>query len=397
MTRERENWGLYFHIPFCETRCGYCDFFSTAGYTREQIRHYFAYLTREFEVFSGTIDRSHSRVHSIYFGGGTPSCAPAGCIARLIEKIDAAWSLPDGVEISVEVNPRSAVLRTLKTYKAAGVNRLSIGVQSLQHDELKTLERLHGVPEAVQTIESARAAGFRNVGVDILFGIPGQTSASWITTLGEIAALKPEHISVYLLTLEQGTPLEKAVRAGRMTMPPEHTTALLYEQAHACLTASGYSHYEVSNYAREGFFSRHNTHYWRREPYRGFGLSAHSYYRAVRSWNTTDFDSYYRMIDGGILPVHGSEHLTQVQQMNESIMLGLRTDAGITMSGFKEKFGGQAALYLRKKCDTLINDPAARRYFADTRDAIRLNAAGFFVSDAIISRLFFDDERPPED
>lgn len=390
---KKEDWGIYFHIPFCERRCNYCDFFSTAGCGFEKIEQYFSYLSREFELFSRGIDKRAVHVHSIYFGGGTPSYAPASEITSLLLKILTEFDITESIEITVEVNPHSALKETLSSYREAGVNRLSIGVQSLNPDELTILERIHSADAGFSTVETARKTGFSNISIDFIYGISGQTMQSWKKTLEGAAAMQPEHVSAYMLMLEKGTKMTGLVQSGVLPAPDEDIVAEMYEHAHSYLEKSGYEHYEVSNFAKPGYASQHNVHYWKRKPYKGFGMSAHSYHNNTRSWNTTDFASYFSAIDNGTLPTEGSERLSLVQQINEEIMLRLRMRDGLSFREFALQFGRHAADILKQKINELLQDKNAERYFhpAKRDERVRLTSQGFLVSDKIISQLLLDE------
>ncbi|KPK88615.1 hypothetical protein AMJ80_10860, partial [bacterium SM23_31] len=269
---QKEDWGLYFHIPFCEHRCSYCDFFSTADCGFEKIERYFSRLSREFDLFARSVDKRTVHVQSVYFGGGTPSYAPASEITSLLSKILAEFDITEDIEITVEVNPHSALQETLSAYMEARVNRLSIGVQSLNPNELTILERIHSVNDCLTTVDVARKTGFHNISLDFIYGIPGQTMQSWKKTLEDAAAVHAEHISAYMLMLEKGTKMTGLLQSGALQLPDEDAVAEMYEFAHLFLGKSGYEHYEVSNFAKPGYASQHNIHYWKRKPYKGFGM-----------------------------------------------------------------------------------------------------------------------------
>jgi len=386
---QKERWGLYFHIPFCEKRCSYCDFCSSEGYTSDFMLKYLSALSCEFDLFNTEFDRSRCEISSVYFGGGTPSHVPPRALAKLLNKIRVEAPVMSNAEITVEVNPHSALRSALNIYIDAGFNRLSIGFQSLIQAELKTLGRLHDPENAVRTLINAREAGFANIGVDLIYGIPGQTETSWTASLEKVIDLGPGHISTYALTFEPGTPMHRAVNNGKITPPLDETVAHLYEIGHDILSGSGYDHYEVSNFALPDHHSKHNVHYWQRKPYAGFGLSAHSCNNTIRSWNTSDFDTYFDISASGTRPFAGSETLTPVQKKNEAIMLGLRTKSGLSFDEFKSEFGVKSAEILEQKYKDYRENPEISQYFENRKDGIRLNARGFFLSDEIITHLFF--------
>lgn len=389
----KEDWGFYFHVPFCEHRCSYCDFFTTAGFEQDEIEKYFSYMTKEFELFAGTIDKTSLYVSSIYVGGGTPSFASAGAITSIVEAVLSEFDVRDNVEITVEVNPKSAMRNTFDAYRTAGVNRLSIGIQSQNPDELETLERIHSVEESHETVETARTAGFDNISIDLMYGTPRQTHESWKQTLSSVASIRPEHVSAYSLILEKGTKMTKQVQTGELTLPGDEKVVVMFETAQTYLADLGYSRYEVSNYAKPGFESRHNLHYWKRKPYRGFGMSAHSFHGKKRSWNTTNFTRYFDTIDKGVLPVGGSETLSMIQEMNEVIMLGLRMKLGLDLVPFGRKFGRNYRELLTSLVDSLLSDESGPNLLTIKDNILSLTTQGIFVSDAILSKLFIQEKQ----
>jgi len=388
MKSESEMWGFYIHIPFCERRCGYCDFFSTAGYSKAEMRRYCGYLQGEIKLFAEK-NKEEIIVQSLYIGGGTPSYAPPESVIPLIKTIKNLFPVTGDAEITIEVNPKSALEKTLIDYRNAGVNRLSIGIQSLNQDDLKTLGRLHSIEDGYKTVNSALTVGFNNINVDVIFGIPGQTLKSLESTVEEIIEFAPEHISAYALTVEPGTPLSGMVQSGELFLPDDEAIAEMFILIRQNLQNSGYEQYEISNYARPGHRSLHNMQYWRRGRYKGFGLSAHSFDGNVRSWNTTDFQWYYAEIDAGKLPIKDSEVLTTLQQMNEEIMLRLRTNEGLSLEEFKRQFGNVYTEKLKQNIDNFIHN-GGFEYIELNSDSIVLNNKGFLVSDKIIETLLLE-------
>jgi len=299
------------------------------------------YLRAQCPPFAG---RAFS---TLYFGGGTPSLLRPQWVGAIISKVGATFGLLPAAEVSLEANPATLSLAQLRDLRKAGITRLSVGVQSLQEKELRTLGRLHTARQAKDTFDAARKAGFDNVGIDLIFAIPGQTTATWKETLREILAWQPEHISVYALTLEDDTPMARAVASGSLSQVNPSVEASMFLLAHELLTAGGYEHYEISNYALPGRRCRHNELYWRRHPYLGFGPSAHSFSGRERWWNHPNLRTYCRALSQGILPVAGNETLSREQEDLERIMLGLRTAEGCDMrtcrrpltSRFRERVG----------------------------------------------------------
>jgi oxygen-independent coproporphyrinogen III oxidase len=332
---------LYVHVPFCRLVCAYCDFVTVAG-RREAIPRYVEALLAEL-----TSRPVHGELQTIYFGGGTPSLLPAGDIGRIVQAAMDRW---DGqpAEVTLEANPSDRERPDWRALGAVGVNRISLGVQSLADADLVTLARGHTADEARGAFRDARAAGFQNVSIDLIYGIPGQTRASWRGVLDEAIALGPDHLSLYALSLALA-PDEWAAppRAGALrwrrrlaSRQDDYLSSAQYQLAEAVLDRAGYRHYELSSWARPGFESRHNQAYWARRPYVGIGAGAHSYDgSAVRSWNTRDLDGYLAAVSDGRSPRAGAEHLDTPTQRFEAIALGLRRVAGLERLAFACEFG----------------------------------------------------------
>jgi len=383
-TKERS---IYIHIPFCEHRCNYCDFFTTGGYEQEKIEEYCAYLIQEIDIYTSRADDKECSINSVYFGGGTPSYASEKAIARIMKKIHNDFNVLNNAEITIEVNPRSAIKDKLNAYREAGINRLSIGIQSQNKDELNTLERIHSADEGLETVRSAREAGFDNISIDFMYGTPGQTLQSWEKTLESVKIMDPEHVSAYSLMLEEGTRMTIQVQKGELVLPESDTAADMFELANDRMKALGYDHYELSNYSKPGFESRHNLHYWEGKPYIGFGMSSHWYDGTTRYWNSKIFSKYYEFIDTGTLPIDGEERLTKVQQMNEVIMLSLRLRKGLSLRSYGEKFGSQAADDLSRKIELMLKEEQDLEFLNYKDGQVQLTTKGFYVSDEIISKL----------
>ena len=329
--------GIYVHVPFCRRKCPYCDFYSTTDLA----------LAPEFlDALEFEIRRCRPDpliFDSIYIGGGTPSLLSAADLARILAALFARLRLQAPVEVTLEANPGSVGRAGLAAFRAAGVNRLNIGVQSFQDENLERLGRIHTAGDARRVFAQARAAGFDNLGIDLIYGLPGQGRAAWRRELAEAVRLAPEHIACYMLTIEPGTPLAQAQRDGRFQPAPEEQVAGLFLETSQFLTKNGYRHYEVSNFARSGpngaCRSRHNGKYWSYRPYLGFGPAAHSFVPPRRFWNHRSLERYCATLSVGRLPRAGQERLTRSQQMTEFIMLGLRTAEGVGLAEFRQRFG----------------------------------------------------------
>ena len=330
--------GLYVHIPFCLQKCSYCDFYSISDLS--QTARFLAALKREMQMNSGT----PLVFDTLYIGGGTPSVLEPEAIGQILETASRYFSIASGAEKTLEVNPGTVTLDNLSEYRKFGVNRLNIGVQSFDDDNLRFLGRRHSGRDARLSVERARRAGFDNIGLDLIFGLPGQDKSNWLSDLKQADNLEPEHLSCYMLTCESGTPLDRDVKAGRIHLAAEGKVLDLFHTTIDFLTDCSFLHYEVSNFARmtgpdsESRTSKHNLKYWSFEPYIGLGPSAHSYLEPERYWNHRSVATYVRQIDAGKSAMAEKERLTQEQMMIEAIYLGFRTIRGIDLDVFKAKF-----------------------------------------------------------
>jgi oxygen-independent coproporphyrinogen-3 oxidase len=331
--------GLYVHIPFCLRKCRYCDFYSISDLS--QTSGFLAALKREMLMNSGT----PLVFDTLYFGGGTPSLLAPDAIGQIIETASRYFSIASDAEITLEVNPGTVTLDNLTEYRKFGVNRLNIGVQSFDDNNLRFLGRLHSGNDSRLSIERARRAGFDNIGLDLIFGLPGQDKTNWLSDLTQAGNHEPEHLSCYMLTCESGTPLARDVKTGRIRLAAEGMVLDLFNSAIHFLTARSYLHYEVSNFARvagpnhEPNTSRHNLKYWTFAPYIGLGPSAHSFIEPERYWNHRSVVTYVRQLEAGISAMAEKESLTKEQMMIEAIYLGFRTARGIDLDRFQAKSG----------------------------------------------------------
>jgi oxygen-independent coproporphyrinogen-3 oxidase len=332
--------GVYVHIPFCLRKCLYCDFYSTADLSLKP-----AFLEALVTDIASS-DPGPLVFDTIYFGGGTPSVLSPPEVARVLDALFSRLHFQEPVEITLEANPGTVTLESLKGFRSAGVNRLNIGAQSFQEKNLAMLGRIHSAKQAHAALSSARRAGFDDVGLDLMYGLPGQAFQDWSADLGSALAHGPEHIACYMLTVEPATPLAEEQRLGRFQPAPEGDVAELFMATSEFLAAHGFRHYEISNYARCGTdscegvrVSRHNSKYWTHAPYLGFGPAAHSFLPPKRLWNHRDVQHYVDEVRAARRPVAGEEVLTADQEMMEVIMLGLRTAAGVDLQNFRRRFG----------------------------------------------------------
>lgn len=333
-----QNAGLYIHIPFCVRKCHYCDFYSQTELSLKP--RFLKALIAEMELVSA----EGLSFDTLYIGGGTPSVYECNDIGQIVAAISQNFDcLPDS-EITIEVNPASASLEQLKGYREAGINRINIGVQSFNQKNLDFLGRIHTTAEACKAIAEAHQAGFKNIGLDMIYGLPGQSEQVWQQDLEQATRYRPAHIACYMLTYEKGTPLHSDLKSGRVQPLSDDHVRVLFEATIELLEDNGYFQYEISNFARKEKdpatnISRHNLKYWTRAPFIGLGPSAHSFIKSQRYWNQLSVDRYLAAIESGRTPIAEREVLTAEQEMIETIYLGLRMTQGIDLVWFKQKFG----------------------------------------------------------
>lgn len=332
---------LYIHFPFCLRKCLYCDFNSLAG-SSVTPQEYAAAVVREMALRVERLDLPVA-AGTLYFGGGTPSLMEPALVARLIDTAQRLYGLTDDAEVTIEANPGTVNAVKLAGYRAAGVNRLSLGVQSFNDSFLEQLGRIHTAREARGAFSMARKAGFCNIGIDLIHSLPGETPAAWLDDLARAVSLGPEHVSAYGLSIEEGTPFHDLERDGRLSLPDEEEGVQMFLQTAEFLQGSGYEHYEISNFALPGGRSRHNQVYWQRGNYLGFGAGAHSYLRSsgfgVRWRNISSPEVYRQSISRATLPEEELTTLTERDAMAEFLFLGLRMLEGVELEVFRKEFG----------------------------------------------------------
>ena len=367
--------GLYIHIPFCRTKCLYCDFCSFVSRGEGTRDEYVDALTKEIEA-RGT---KEYLVDTIYFGGGTPSLLSVEQVGRILSCVKANFAVCENVEITLECNPRTHLDDGQKYFSALseiGINRLSLGVQSAVDEELKLIGRQHTFGDAKRTFFDARESGFENISLDLMLGIPSQTMESLEYSVNELVKLGAEHISIYSLQLEEGTPLYKMRE--KYDIADDDLSADMYERVVYLMKNAGYEHYEISNFARVGKESRHNSKYWRLDEYLGLGLSAHSDFSGKRLENTKDMAKY---LSGKW--VENEISISTKEREFEFLMLGLRTSAGISKPEFFERFGVNFDEKYGKKIENLEK----MGYFSQNDDRIVLNERGFEVSNMLLAQI----------
>lgn len=386
--------GLYIHIPYCRSKCVYCDFYSIPTATggdgekaSKAVRRFDRYidaLLLQMEDYSAA---ARSRVvDTVYFGGGTPSLLSADQISLLLRGVRSCFRLARGAEVTMEVNPATVTPRTLRAYRRAGVNRLSIGIQSLSDAELSAAGRAHNAEDALDAFDMARRAGFANISVDLIYGLPGQTAASFASSVEGIIALAPEHVSLYALKTEEGTPLADSVAAGLVTLPGEDEVCDMYFSAIKTLEAAGIEQYEISNFALPGYESRHNSRYWDGSEYLGFGPGAHSLFAGQRFAFKRDASLYIAAMEDGAHVYDIVEECSPVTKKvlrDEFIMLSLRTTRGLDSAEFRRRFGEDFAQEFAEFLPVYIENG----YMERLGDRYALTPKGMYVSNYIISAL----------
>ena len=331
--QNKEELSLYIHIPFCVRKCGYCDFLSAPADEKARDRYVQA-LLMEIECYQGT-ETADRKIKTLYIGGGTPSILSVNQLDCIIQKIKCTFNFCDDIEASMEMNPGTASKEKCRALYQMGINRLSIGLQSTNDMELKTLGRIHSYEDFLNTYTWCREAGFQNINVDLMAALPYQTVESYTTGLRKIIRLAPEHISAYSLILEEGTPFYQKYNSGCYPLPDEEQERLMYRETEQILAQAGYERYEISNYAKKGYACRHNLVYWQGGDYLGLGLGSSSYMDGVRFHNTTDFETY---VNQGAY-VEDREVLSVQAKMEEFMFLGLRVMAGVSGTEFEKRFG----------------------------------------------------------
>ena len=397
---------LYAHIPFCETKCPYCDF-NTYAKIESLIPEYVAALGREVRMWGRILGRPE--VDTVFFGGGTPSYLPDEDLADLMRCLQEAFNLRSGAEVTLEANPDDVTEQKLGAYLKAGVNRLSIGVQSFEDRLLTMLGRRHSAAAAVEAYQAARRAGFENVSIDLMYGLPHQSIEDWSRTLSAATALEPDHVSMYGLTLESGTPMEQWVGSGRLPEPDPDLAADMYLMAQDVMRSGGLRQYEISNWSMLGKESRHNLTYWRNEAYLGVGPGAHSYLGGHRFFNLKSPKEYVRRLNGrdqgaGVtfttwspgegpcdedllkqVPVVESADLIDRRlEMAETMMMGLRLDEGISVAAFAKRFGETPS----EAYNDIIAQLADDGLVAAKNGVVRLTDRGRLLGNEVFGRFF---------
>ncbi len=375
MDKPGRQLGVYVHIPFCEKKCFYCDFYSIENHSQRS--EFLDSLVKEIQLYSEKY--GVRTADTLFFGGGTPSLLTPPELERILVTLNDAFNFTGDVEFTMECNPGAVDTRHLPEYLSLGVNRLSFGVQSFFPDELAFLSRIHTAEDAVTAVSRARDAGFTNINIDMIYALPGQTEERLVSNLEKAVSLGTQHISAYSLIVEPGTPLNSAVERGDITPAPEATQGSMYSKVMEFMEKHGYDHYEISNYARPGFSCRHNLKYWNVEEYAGFGPSAHSHLDGERWWNVSSLSGYVAELAASRLPVSAREVITPSKRLDEFVLLHLRQGL-LNTEILKAEFNASLPLELVTEME--------RAGLCVYRDGnVRLTNQGFTVSDEIASRL----------
>jgi oxygen-independent coproporphyrinogen-3 oxidase len=372
--------GIYIHIPFCRSRCSYCDF-ATGMYSADLAERYVLSLAKEIAAFNPAA-AVEPVIDTIYFGGGTPSMLSPGQLETLLNAVHQRFTISADPEVTIEINPGSVTPETLIAFRSLGFNRASFGVQTFDDQELARLGRSHNADDARRTFRSLRDAGWDNVSFDLIAGLPGQTMAGWRRNLDEAFALRPEHLSFYLLEVHQATPLAAHIKSGLQPKPDEDLAAEMYEVMLDRAAAAGYEHYEISNLCLPGQHSRHNTKYWIAAPYYGFGCSAHSYDGEFRRWaNERGVVQYMEMIEAGRTPIVEETLLSPVDRRAEAVFLGLRMMQGFSLTNYHETFGSD----LREEHETDLTRFREAGLIECDGDLLKLTRAGALMSNEVFA------------
>lgn len=376
--------GIYVHIPFCASRCSYCDFFSTLK-LREWGADYVEALIAEARLRRDEL--SGIPVGTLYLGGGTPSQLPVPLLERLVTALNEIFDLSGVGEFTVEANPDDVTPDWCNALAGLGVNRVSMGVQSFEDHILRLIGRRHTARQAVEAVENLRRAGIDNISIDLIYGLPGQTLAFWAETVQQAIALHPQHISAYGLTYEEGTRLWHQRERGEVVEVPEEICLEMYAILMDRLGQAGYDHYEISNFALPGYCSRHNSSYWNDTPYLGLGAAAHSYDGSVRRANPCDLQQYIGDVMSGKLACE-VETLTVGERYDERVMLGLRTARGVDADCLRQDFGEQAWRHFTREAERHI---AAGNLHVTNDNHYVLTRDGIMLSDTVIRDLMWDE------
>ena len=373
--------GFYVHIPFCKSKCGYCDFCSHTP-KKNEVSRYLNALLLNMQDFA--VSAKDYTVDTVFIGGGTPTLLSKGQIKDIMDALYTHFDIEKGAEITIEANPGTVDKGLLRALRNMGINRISFGLQSAHNNELSALGRIHTAEEFVESFNAARSAGFKNINIDLMYGIPHQSGESFASTLEFVKALSPEHISVYGLKIEEGTPFYDKKDA--LPLPDEESEYRMYRAAHTSLEDAGYCHYEVSNYARRGFESKHNMRYWKNEKYIGFGASAHSYFCGQRYAYTNDVEAYMLEMEHPTNISHILSECTDIDvftKETEYVMLNMRLFKGVDFEDYRREFGEDFMYKYKDRLDTYVKGGFVKL----SGSSCAFTVKGMYVSNYILSEI----------
>jgi len=379
MMMSKEKRSIYIHIPFCQKKCIYCNFRSTTDETL--IKDYVKGLIKEIVLYKDLLKTS--KIETIYIGGGTPSFINEKYIVKIIKTIKKYNGLFQVKEFTIEVNPGTINKEKLQIYRSLGVNRLSMGLQSSDNKMLKAIGRIHTFEEAKAAYQLARKSGFENISLDLIFGLPGQSLGDFEATINEVIQLAPEHISAYSLKVEEETPLYDLIRKKTLVLPKEETDREMYAVLIDLLRKSNYQLYEISNFSKTGYESKHNMAYWKRQEYFGFGLAAHGYLKNQRYGNTENFKEYFQMIENNNCPIISKDVINKEAALFEEIMLGLRLKEGIDLERINRIYEIDFLNSKREAIAFLLDEELMKV----DKGYLKLTAKGMDLSNQVIAHL----------
>lgn len=377
--------GIYIHIPFCKSRCSYCDFATDVYRSSDAVERYVSALCREIEKSNFATRNAANQptktanlIETLYFGGGTPSLLTARQLEKIVHTLSRKFVFDSDLEFTLEMNPATVTAEKLKDFRSLGVNRASFGVQTFDERALKMLARGHDANDARNTFALLRESGFENISLDLIAGLPHQTLENWTQNLREALNLNPEHLSLYLLEIHEATPLAEQIRSRRQPLPDEDLAAEMFELMLEKVSEKGFEQYEISNFAKKGFESKHNSKYWRCEPVAAFGVSAHSFDGKIRAANERDTAKYVECVEKGVSPKVFEEEINLV---SEAVFLGLRMTKGIDLNEFEARFGCR----LEKDYAVEIKDLQEKCLIEFTGENLRLTSRGMLFSNEVFA------------
>ncbi len=375
--------GIYIHIPFCKTKCHYCDFYKSTDFASRP-----DFVRALLMEISARKDELHADpIQSIYFGGGTPSVLKVAEIVQILDQVHQVYEVADDVEITMECNPDDLSEQFLAELSKTVVNRLSIGTQSFHNRDLKSMNRRHNGDQAVNAVKAAQAAGFKNISIDLIYGLPGQTLEEWKENVAKALSLDVQHISAYHLTYHEGTVFYDYLKSGKIKELPDDLSFDQFKLLKSELEAAGFEHYEISNFARDGRYSRHNRAYWQRKAYLGFGPSAHSFDYATRRWNVASLRKYLQAFEQNT-DYWENEVLTEQDQYNDYMITSLRTIWGISSEYLKENFDEKYCSHFLNEAQPFIDS----KHLSFEEDSFKLSTEGLFISDKIMEHLLYVED-----